>query len=299
MPAGKLLLVKSRNYRSVPRKSKNMKISNFVSINKGPRPSKAMNSIVKTVINRQAESKRAMFYGNDTAGVSASGLLADWKYAPHNQYIGDNVTDIHRIIPYVLPGNDDNQRNGNKITPKSLIIRGNMKVNLPDTPPAGPIEVFAVIYVLQHQILKSYTSLDVSGNNFSQLLDTGENATTAFGGIAVHAQLPVASQYYRLLKKLVIPLRYSGVTNPTGTPAYTSLANSHNVNKEFTINLTKHLPAKFTYPEVGAAAAGLNDPTNSSIFMCCAYYNMDGSAPSPAKSVIALQYHSELSYKDI
>jgi len=256
-----------------------------------------LNGAINAAINRKAETKRVMYYSRNGAATTDPGSYANWQYRIQNQYISSNATDIMRLCPLVLPGTSDNQRIGNKISPVSLTVKGNISIPQQYLLAGTPWDVFAVIYVLQHVSLKSYSALQLE-NSFNQLLETGENTTVGFGGIALHASLPVSKQNYKVLAKKIVRLRFSGTLNATGTPATYSRANSHSYNVPFSISLTKHLPAKYVYPEADAPTPTLNDPVNSSPFMCVAYYNYDQSQPSPSTPGIAVQYHSELLFKD-
>jgi len=252
---------------------------------------------VKNVVNRENETKFAFYYSSGTGGLTAPGDYANWAYLARNQFISTNATDILRIIPPIANGTGDNQRIGDTIRPKSLKIHGSVKCNMLSAGPLiQPIEICVVVYVLQHVTYKSYASL--AGNDFSQLLETGENSTVPFTGTVLQSQLPVCKDYYKLLKKKLIRLRYGGANSPAGVlTGSVSPSNSHDWQKNFSINVSKHLPAKFMYPEA-SATVGINDPTNSSIFMCTAFYNMDNSTSTQELLSYQVQYHSELYYKD-
>jgi len=263
------------------------------------RGGKGLVKLIKQVINRGAETKEVAWYGGPLNG----GTFADAAYVNHNPLITSNATDILRLIPKIAPGTSDNQRIGEKVRPMSLIVNGS--VRLSDGTINGVTaefrdDVVVVMYVLQHIGLKDYTNLTTS-NNFLQLLRTGENDTTAFNGTVTASQMPVEDAYYRLLSKKRIRLRYAGAIpgSATGVPtnAVVSVANAHSYYADFNFNLSKHLPKQFKYPELSAAAGTLNDPTNSSIFMCLGFYNMDGQ-PSLTQ-LVAVQYTARLKFKDI
>lgn len=269
---------------------------------RAPRATPALTRAITTVINRKAETKRAVWY----SGLTNDGAFANNAYVAHNPLITSNSTDILRLIPYVKPGTGNNQRIGDRIVPKSLVVNGALKLS------DGTIngvnaefrdDVVVVLYVLQHKTLKSYKSLTAS-NDFLQMLSTGEQDTTAFDGTVTASQLPVEDSAYRLLAKKKIRLRYAGAIpgSATGVPtnAVVSVANAHSYYADFSFNLSKHLPAQFLYPELSPGAppaADANDPTNSSIFLCCGFYNMDGQ--SALTQLIDIQWSSQLKYKDM
>lgn len=278
-----------------------------------------MSKFIKNVVKGVAETKYTMFYENYNPGNSSSrntlGLYANRGFMVQNKLITNNNTDIKQLIPFVVQGVSDNQRLGSKISPISLKVHGTIRVSNQDqspvppatTPELGylksftPLDIKVVIYVLQHVSLKDYENLYAS-NDFNQLLENGENTTVQFGGQNWHNKLPIAKQYYKLLKKKVVSLRYAGAENALVTSVAYSIANSHNYYANFELNLSKHLPANLKYPENNATpATALNTPTNSSIFMCMGFY--DQKEYSNGQSFANLgqleqTYVSVMTYKD-
>jgi len=268
-----------------------------------------LTKFIKNVAKGLSETKRTMFYSSAQNFNVQTGKYADANIDIHNQLITSNLTDIRRIIPFVVQGTSDNERIGESVRPVSLNLRGRIGVNVFPTVNdltfvAGNTEIVAVMYILQHKQLKSYSALS-SLNDFTQLLETGENTTVAFGGQQWHAQMPVSNQYYQLVKKKKYILRWAGLQNgmPPAGPFGSStgangVANSHNYTAEFSMNLKKHLPAKLLYPE-NNATTGQDDPTNSSLFLCVGFYS-NGVLISSSQPILglALQYTTELLYKD-
>jgi len=203
------------------------------------------------------------------------------------------------MLPFVVTGANENQRVGDRIQPQSLTVQGTVKIELDNIlTNQTPMDLFAVIYVLEHAVFKSYTSL-IAGNDFTQLLKTGENTTARFNGDVWSSQMPVADQYYRLLKKKVVRLRYAGVTILSGTATDQSIANSHDYLGKFSLSLSKKsLPTAFKYPE-SSTVAGANDPLNSAPFFAMGFYWADGSTTNTPQVYIEQQYVSVLRYKDL
>jgi len=264
---------------------------------------KLINKIAKQVINKNIETKMAMYYSSGQDFGADTGLLADAVRAPQNQNIATNTTDIKRLIPFLVPGTSDCQRIGYEVRPMSLKVMGNVQISFdPNLTGLIPTEIYVVIYVVQHVNLRSYNAL-VGGNLFNQFLKTGQNAFRQFSGTYVDACLPVADQYYKVLKKKVIKLRYAG--NDGGASGSFSVANSHDYRANYQFTLTqKQLPAKFKYPEIGIATPPSpaipdpNSPLNSSIFMCMGYYEYNGFINTTAVSKLNQQYVTKLKYKD-
>ena len=251
---------------------------------------------MKKDLNKKAETKTAIYYSANT-GLAGDGLYANKSWSVQNQFISVTNSDVKRMLPFVFTGVNENQRIGDKITPQSLTVHGTVKVNISETGQYTPQDLFAVIYVLEHVTFKSYTSL-ISGNNFVQLLKTGENTTAQFNGDVWSSQMPVADQYYRLLKKKVVRLRYAGLTDINGAITTVSVANSHDYLAKFSLGLSKkHLPT-LKYPE-DPATTGANDPLNTAPFFAIGFYWADGQVYTSPKILIEQQYVSVLKYKDM
>ena len=281
---------------------------------RGLKPTKALNRAIVRVLNRNSETKMACWYSGGTNPLG-TGSRTNWAAEPYNAQITSNTTDIMRLIPVVAVGTGDNQRVGERITPVGFNVNGVLSIN--QTNVLGQLaqqDFVAVIYVLQHKSLKTYNSLQTvtqpgppivqSGNDFTQLLLTGEGDTVGFTGHPYDAVLPVADQYYKLCAKKVIPLRYAGATSvPPATPipggaGVASIANSHTWSAKYSFNLKKHLPKMLKYQESAVTTGQPSDPLNSSIFMCVGYYRMDQLIPGAA-AYISNSYVATLRYKDL
>lgn len=279
----------------------------YASGNVIPKSQSTLVSLIKNVAGGLSETKRVIFYNAATPNFpNEPGTLSNTGYTVQNQFIQSNVSDIKRLIPIVTQGVQENQRIANSIKPVALNVRARVVLNVFPGSPVGAIggtDLIAVLYVLQHKVLKSYTTL-AAQNDFQTLLETGENATKPFGGQPWDSQLPVNPNNYQLIKKKKIKLRWGGLDGGPIYPGSTGpsyLANSHQYMGEVSMNLKKHLPVSLKYPEAGGTTppASLNDPSNSSVFMCIGFYNypgiLSGATPSP---LIQMQYTSELLYKD-
>jgi len=224
--------------------------------------------------------------------------------------ISTNNTDIHQLIPYVRPGTDDWERIGKKINVSSLIVQGAVRVwlpilnnQVPETyPNFAPTNVTVVIYVLQHVSLKDYPNL-YTNNNFTQMLSNGVGGTTNFAGEYVNSIMPIASQYYRLLKKKYIKLKYAGVVpRPNSITANepVSISNGHQWFANYSLSLGKLIPKQLKFPEETAGPNIIDQPTNSSVFMCIGCYNeYEPPNAQPFQSLIFEQtYLSKLTFTD-
>ena len=269
---------------------------------------------VSRMIRGAGETKTVVWYSGGSNPLG-TGDRAGWAWEPHNAAISTNTTDIMRLIPILNTGVGDNERIGDRVNPVSLVVHGNVKFNYVNVvQQQTPANFYVVIYVLQHVSLKTYNSLQsvsngatppllIGGNDFSQLLKTGEGDTTAFTGLAYQADLPVATEYYRVLSKKIVPLRVSGIIQApfggSGGPGLQSFNNnSATVCARYSFNLTKKIPATLKYPETAVTTGFPGDPTNASPFMCMGFYQMDADG-AVQQSWISNEYVSIMNYKDV
>lgn len=276
------------------------------------KPAKAMvTKIAKRVVNSKAETKMVSFFEGPVAQPTplqnSTGLFTDKAYVAHNQVINNNTTDILKVIPDVIQGPGDNQRDGRFINPVSGQLK--IQVSIAAQQPNGQgwqnginYDLTAVCYLLQSVTYKTYRSL-YANNDFGKMFDVMDGTTTSFDGTYQCANLPVEKGYYRVLATKKVYLRSSGES--TGAPVQGATVvtnnNSHKLVHEWTWNYGKHLPKKLVYPEeIETVANGLNEPLNSSIFWCIGYYNTDGTTqltPVPAIRIVE-QYTSTMKFKD-
>lgn len=271
---------------------------------------------VLRLVRTQGETKRTMFYqgfNDGTTTTRSNGLYNNRGWAVQNNAIIANSTDILQLIPYVLQGADDFNRIGQRIQPTSLTLTGSLRVRLQNVQVLSPYDFKVYIYICQHVSLKDYTNL-YANNNFNQFLENGEGNTVKFNGEPQNVGMPIAKQYYRVLKRKVVTMRYAGAwANPVITsPAPTgiaegttvSVANCHSWYADYSMNLTKHIPKTLMYPETSSAIlpTTLNSPTNSSLFMAMGYVDFRNPSDSTTElTTAALEqtYVATLNFKDM
>jgi len=239
---------------------------------------------------------------------NSTGLFTDKALVAHNQFINNNATDILKVIPDVIQGPGDNQRDGRQINPvfgqlKIQVMIAAQQPNLTGWQNDYFYDLTVVCYLLQSVTYKTYRSL-YANNDFGKMFDVMDGTTTSFDGTYQTANLPVEKGYYRVLATKKVYLRSSGAAGtvpPQVIATQITNNNSHKLMHEFTWNYGKHLPKKLTYPEeIETPANGLNEPLNSSIFWCLGYYNTDGTVqgtPTPAIRITE-QYTSIMKFKD-
>ena len=272
--------------------------------------SKVQRKQVKAIVKGQAETKRSIWfqdYNNGTVSTRATGLFGTRGFATQNSVITNNETDILRLIPNVAQGIDTYTRIGDRINPIGLNVKGTIRVNQNRFNVLAGTDIDVYIYVLQHVSLKDYAGL-YARNDWTQLLDLGQGLTKKFSGEETDPKLPVASQYYKVIHRKKVTLRYGGSvyngTTPPEASNYVALANSHTWHGDYSMSLGKYLPKTLKYPEPGADPNPVvtASPTNSSLFMCMGFVNWyapsNWTASSSVYSYIEQTYTAELLYKD-
>jgi len=274
---------------------------------------KKVAKIAKRVVNAKAETKMVAFFegpvGQPTPLQNSTGLYADQAYVAHNQFINNNATDILKVIPDVVQGTGDNNRDGRFINP----VSGQLKIRVTIAavqPQLGGwqnginYDLTAVCYLLQSVTYKTYRSL-YANNDFSKMFDKMDGTTTSFDGSYQCANLPIEKGYYRVLATKKVYLRSSGAATQLnlGTTGVNLVSNNNSAKlmHEWTWNYGKHLPKKLVYPEsTEATTTGLNEPLNSSIFWCIGYYRTSGAVDAEGNPTINIneEYTSIMKYKD-
>jgi len=270
--------------------------------------SKPMRRAIKQVVHGQAETKRAAFYqtaNNGSSGAIATGLFSGRGWAVQNNTITNNTTDLLQIIPYIAQGTNDWERIGKSIRTVGLNVKGSIRVtsSIVNNVAGAATNLEVYLYFLQHKSLKDYTNLRAR-NDFNQLLETGEGYNAPFLGNTLDPFQPVADEWYTVLTRRKIVLRYGGAVLPGGTlTTPVSVANAHQWYADFDVNLTKQCPKKLVFPEddVSLPPTVYNSPTNSSIMMVVGF--VDQFQGSPASTLVRpwleQTYVSSYTYKDM
>lgn len=128
-----------------------------------------------------------------------------------------------------------------------------------------------------------------------------------FSGEEQNVGMPVNKQVYRVVKKLVIPLKFAGFLSvPSSITA--PYPNSHQWKADFSFDLTKHLPKRLVYPQNNQIAplpiTQLDTPTNSSLAMSMGFtYDAiepnTGTFPFAYRPWLEQTYVSQMTYKDM
>lgn len=209
------------------------------------RPKKALRKAIKKVIAGQAETKVATWFGGPIAAIAPSppsNTTGDFTSAAptsQNQFITANGTDILKVIPDVLQGTADNQRQGKQINvvPGSS-LKCKVMISPTSTGSSGWVNGWAydltmVAYLLQSVSFKTYRTL-YANNDFTKMLNVGDGTTVNFDGSYQAACLEVDRGYYQVKAIKKQRLRSSGQFNSPTSPGMATNNNSHPQVHEWT-----------------------------------------------------------------
>lgn len=267
---------------------------------RAPRPTQNLARAVKTVLNRELETKYKFDYsGSIFPAINNFGSAGN---NGHNSKIDNNTADIHALIPWIDNGTETFQRIGKSIEVRKLTADIDVSINAQyiQNNPGVSWNLYVVLYIWQHKLFKDYSTLS-SQNSFAELLDIGDGNLTSFAGEAVYSKLPVNEDAYSLKKKMVFRLRTDGMVggvNPA-TPLVVG-ANSAPFQKKFTVDLTRFVPKELKY-SINHTGNQLIDsyPVNSSLAMSMGYYSASLDAiPTGDPPLIDVNYVTKIYYKD-
>lgn len=185
-------------------------------------------------------------------------------------------TDFYPILPPVNPGSGYFQRTGQKIRPKSLVLK--VRVALADdiTPLDVPYRV--TMFILNAKRLKSY-NVGLGTLNANALLEGGDGNTYPFDGSTMNALMPVNRDVYTQVRR--ISFRLSATTAEDHKPE---------TSKEFTIRIPT--PKTLMYDQPGGY------PENFAPFVAVGWSRDDGITPPPGMNHIRVTSRSVLLYED-
>lgn len=230
---------------------------------------RAMTQVAKKVISRRSEDK--------VAGVPVETDVL------HNSGIAS--ADCKPLVMQIPQGTSSNQRLGDRITPKSLRVRGMIGVN-PEATFATSKEIYVRVMLLAQKDIKTGVEILASGVDAGALLRAGYGGTgdaITFTGVTNNLLMPVNTNLFRVYYDRQFKLDLC-LTDPGKT------THCHQWSYTFT---KKNLPASFTFDE------GNGDwPNNFSPFVAIGYAYADGTAPDIVTTNIITNTWAQLAFED-
>lgn len=200
------------------------------------------------------------------------------------------VGEIYAGMPHISQGTDDHNRIGNQINPKRLRIKLDIACKyFPDTSARDRTVHVFVLTAKSVKSLDNYTSIPIT-----QLLDRGNGTKTTFDGTQFHAQFPVNTSEFTVLKhKAMRMVQGFGLANSVpGVDAGSTDGVISPAHSYARIALNVKTPAKFKYDR-----ASQTFPTNYAPFLVIGFThnNSNGVAPSDFVQVLG---QTQLYYTD-
>jgi len=240
---------------------------------KGVRVSKplrrAMTAVAKRVISRRAEDK-----------VTGSPIEADVN---HNSAIGS--ADCEPVIMQIAQGVDSSMRVGDRITPKSLTVKGVLALN-PDFD--GSNTLYARVVILAQKDIKAGAEILGGGVDAGALLRAGYGSTgneVQFTGATQELNMPINTELFRVYMDRTFKFtQQTGVTEANPSQA---------VRWSYTFT-KKNLPSSFHFDEGNG-----NWPNNFAPFVAIGYAYSDGTAPDVIDTKLVSNIYSQLKFEDL
>jgi len=221
--------------------------------------------LMKRMIGKDAENKQRGF-------TVENGVL-------HNSPIGD--ADVVPIVGSLPEGTSSNERLGDRVKPKSLVVRGVLGLNPDNNPNTKPMIATVMILACKD---KKTNALVAAGAGLADLLkpNIGGTEQVAWDGSTFRSTFPINTEKFRVYyaKQFTI------------APAAAGGENRHLDFRRWKYAF-KDLPASFTFDEQTG-----DDPNNFAPFMVIGYCYTDGSAPDVAGPRLISHVSSVLSYED-
>lgn len=220
----------------------------------------AVKQMVKRELDRRIEDK---FSGGIVENSNA-----------HNASI--SAADMYPVLPVVAPGTAYNQRTGDKIRPKSLIVDAAISFNDYGQGYA-PEPMYVKVWILQHKGQRSYPLGSVPINS---LLDAGAGSTS-WDGSTMNSLFPVNKDEFQVLGQRTFTIM-----------DHTAEEGVHE-SKRIQIKV-RGVPKTLTYDSAGAP----NYPTNFAPFMVVGWARSDGTTPLFTDVALKVTSWTRLTYED-
>jgi len=232
-----------------------------------------MTQVAKKVIHRLAEDK-----------ITGVPVEAD---VLHNSAIGS--ADCKPVIPQVAQGTDSSMRVGDRITPRSLRVRGVLALNPDDANPSTQ-NIYARVMILQQKDIKSGAEILTGGVDAGALLRAAYGGTgneIQFTGDTQQLNMPINTELFRVYydKQFKFTPQSAGLTGQANP------LSSHKWQYTFT---KKMLPASLHFDEGNGTW-----PNNFAPFVAIGYAYADGTAPDTLTTQLVANTYAQLSFEDL
>lgn len=267
---------KVRVSRAMLAKADRIKVTKTVKPKKLSDPVKAgVLAVVRRMIAKGAENK---VIGNKVEdGVT------------HNSAIG--AADCYPIVPEIAPldsatGSTACQRIGDRVTPKSLTVKGVIAIN-PEQGTNALGDLYVRLIIASQKDIKvgsGVTGHVDSGALLRPGFDTPGNDQVPFNGNTMELNYPINRDKFRVYKDKVFRFKMTKSLSQDTWDGY-----SYRWSYTF-----KDLPASFTFDEGNG-----NWPNNFAPFVAVGYAYSDGSPPDTIQLKLIHNCYSQLTFEDM
>lgn len=233
---------------------------------------RAMTQVAKKVISRRAEDKMVGAYVEQDVF--------------HNSAIGS--ADCEPVMWQISQGTDSRNRLGDRITPKSIRVKGVLSLNHV-TPPTGTADIYARVLILSQKDIKSGAEVLSNGVDTDILLKAGFGSSALeipFSGNTGELMIPVNTDKFRVYYDRIFKFSQFGDNGVENLPKY-----SHMWSYTFT---KKNLPATLTYDESSGDWAN-----NFCPFVAIGYAYSDGTAPDTVGTKLISNILTQVRFEDL
>lgn len=207
-----------------------------------------------------------------------------WRIDDHLHNSPITATECYSILKDIPEGNASNQRDGDRVKPKFLMVRGDISINPGYNPDTRVI--YARVIIASQKNTKQSAAGVVAGIDTDHLLRTGDatvGAETNYDGSLVHARYRVNDNKFKVYYDKTFELC------PTSAASGFPLTNNQ---AYFQFGTTK-LPAFLSFDEGGG-----DYPNNFAPFIAIGYSYADGGVPDTLNSRLITKVSSVLVYED-
>lgn len=243
---------------------------------------KTIAKVVKKVINSNEETK---FVLTALANLQAGTNLGN--FTGFTSAI-TSTNEAFICLPQVAQGDDDNQRVGNVIQPKSCIVRGTVTLRGTNQDSES---VYADLYFMTSKNVKD----QVNGATLpiTEMLNLGNGFNGDYDGLSYTAQFPINKSDFNLIKHIRVLLQKAAGDPNTALSGGTTIA-TDTFSYSRTFNVKIPCPAKLTYKDSTTVY-----PNNYYPFLVAGFHGSDQQGNVvPVNPRILIQAQAQLYYKD-
>lgn len=234
---------------------------------------KAMTQVAKKVVARAGENK-------------IIGVLPEQDVL-HNSAIGS--ADCEPVVMEIAQGTDSRSRVGDRITPKTLTVKGVLSLNQSSVS-ADVQDIYARVLILSQKDIKSGASILSGAVDANELLKAGFGGgavAVPFSGNTSEIMYPINTDLFRVYMDRVIKFTLIDVAEGNDANPHYSARWSYTFTK-------KNLPVALTFDDGNG-----NWPNNFAPFVAIGYAYSDGTGPDSVSTKLISNVFAQLHYEDM